>query len=114
MGRYVKRRRLPIEADMGEWAAKVGRSTRVLLGLERGESQGLNTVALVASALGVDAEVLFDILSSGSVGTDQQGAGYVAAPGVSAEQGVSNAELLAEIRRMRVDVEQIKRQIGGS
>ena len=65
LGRYVKRRRLPIEADMGEWAAKVGRSTRVLLGLERGESQGLNTVALVASALGVDAEVLFDILTVG-------------------------------------------------
>lgn len=64
LGRYVKRKRPLVEPDMTLWAAKVGRSSRVLLGLERGEQQGMNTVVLVAGALGVDPEELTRILSS--------------------------------------------------
>jgi hypothetical protein len=47
---------------MREWSAKVGRSTRILEGLERGEQVGPKTITLVADGLGIDPDVLFRIL----------------------------------------------------
>lgn len=48
-----------------EWAAKVGRSTRVLLGLERGEAQGKGTLALVEEALGWENGSAWQVLEGG-------------------------------------------------
>lgn len=47
-----KARRLAGRRNTNEWAAHVGRSSRVLLGLERGEPQGDDTLELVERALG--------------------------------------------------------------
>jgi len=72
LGRYVQRQRLRIEPDMHEWAGKVGRSTRHLEGLERGEQVGSKTIILVADGLGVDPDFMFAILESGVVGAGSQ------------------------------------------
>lgn len=52
-------------SDTKQWAEAVGRSTRQLLGLERGESVGPKTIEAVASTLGVAAWVLYDVLETG-------------------------------------------------
>ncbi len=45
------------------WAAKVGRSSRVVLGLERGEPAGDKTIRAVATALGLDTRPFYRILA---------------------------------------------------
>lgn len=52
-------------SDTDAWARAVGRSTRVLLGLERGEPQGIKSVERVAAVLGVSNLELLDILETG-------------------------------------------------
>lgn len=49
--------------DTKEWAEAVGRSTRQLLGLERGEPVGAGTINRVADALTLPASMLFAILA---------------------------------------------------
>lgn len=66
LGRWLASARL--QAGYGDtrvWAGTVGRSTRVLLGLERGESVGSRTLDAVADTLGVEPWVLIRILESG-------------------------------------------------
>lgn len=97
LGRYIQRQRLHIEPDMREWAAKIGRSTRVLQGLERGEPQGMNTVTLVAVALDVHPEVLFGILETGKTPGGQAT--------VPTEHDTAEllTQVLAEMRALRAD-----------
>jgi hypothetical protein len=53
LGRAVRSARLALGfSNSRVWAMKVGRTDRVLLGLERGEAVGPNTLALVENALG--------------------------------------------------------------
>lgn len=77
-----------------EWADKIGRSDRVLLGLERGESVGADTYAAVAAALGWSLDRLYSILAGepGNESADPD-------PGLAT---VSDDELAAEVlRRMK-------------
>ena len=65
LGREVQRARLAAGySDTAAWAERVGRSDRMLLGLERGERVGPKTLALVAAALGKDISWVYDILHS--------------------------------------------------
>lgn len=53
LGRAVHAARLRLgKADTNDWALTVGRSTRVVLGLERGEPVGRSTLTRVENALG--------------------------------------------------------------
>ena len=99
LARYVKNKRRAMKITMNEWAALVGRSTRTMQGLERGENQGPETYSLTAEALGLDPEVLFAILSSGVLPP------VAATPSTPAEQPApaqqpSVTELLARIERL--------------
>lgn len=68
LGRWVHDTRLQAGlSDMDEWARVVGRSTRQLRGLERGEPVGPKTIELVAEALGVEAWYLFGVLAEDEV-----------------------------------------------
>lgn len=65
LGQWVHDARMQVDGlrDMEAWAAAVGRSTRQLAGLERGESVGVGTLERVADALGVDQAMLFRVLT---------------------------------------------------
>lgn len=52
--------------DTTAWAAEVGRSTRMLLGLERGEPVGDETIERVAEALGWELSWAYQLLETGS------------------------------------------------
>lgn len=57
LGRVVRReRKLQGFRDTARWAAVVGRSSRSLLGLERGEAVGDETLELVSEALNKGAQ----------------------------------------------------------
>lgn len=63
LGRWIHDARIQGgTVDMNEWAERVGRSTRQLRGLERGESVGPKTIEAVANALGIEPWYLFAIL----------------------------------------------------
>lgn len=75
LGRLVRAAR--VKAGYGEsreWSARVGRSTRMLLGLERGEPVGDATLARVAESLGWPIERIYDTLgeTSASAKTQQE------------------------------------------
>lgn len=53
-------------SDTKRWAQVAKRSTRQLLGLERGEPVGSGTIETVGEALGVDSGELFAILEAGA------------------------------------------------
>lgn len=80
-------------ANTAKWADRVGRSDRVLLGLERGEAVGADTYAAVADALGWPLERIYSLL-------DQEDAQVrSASPTLTT---VSDEELAAEVlRRMK-------------
>lgn len=65
LGRWIYEARMqgPDDRDMDEWSKKVGRSTRALRGLERGEPVGPKTLELVADALGLEQWYLFGRLA---------------------------------------------------
>ena len=66
LGQWVATARLQAgHSDTQAWASRVGRSTRIVLGLERGESVGAKTLEAVALALGINQRVLYTILESG-------------------------------------------------
>lgn len=97
------------DRDMEAFAKRVGRSTRQLRGLERGEPVGPKTLELVAVALGISPWYVFSLLSD----PDFRGREPVTADAIAAkarrdselgEQPTSlsaynDDELLAEIRR---------------
>lgn len=66
LGEWIASARLQAgHSDTAKWAALVGRSTRITLGLERGEPAGAKTVEAVADALRVPNWLLFSILDTG-------------------------------------------------
>lgn len=97
--------------ELADWVAAVGRTDRVLLGLERGETVGDGTLRGIAHALGADLATLYSILSTGSVGPPGQDAGYVASPGERVASGVTDDEVLREIRAMRADMEGLRAEV---
>lgn len=101
LGRLVRQtRRARGLGKTAEWAAKVGRSDRVLLGLERGEAVGADTYAAVADALGVRVDFVYGALD----GVDVRLADYesIKSPTPPALTSVSDDELAAEVlRRMK-------------
>lgn len=103
-------------SDTTKWAARVGRSTRVLLGLERGEPVGAKTIEAVAEALGVANWAVFQVLTHGDATSDpwrqpdveearatyEEETGLLAHRQVSALDSFSDEELAEEVlRRMR-------------
>lgn len=65
LGRWVQTCRLARgHSDMDTWAQMVGRSTRQLQGLERGERVGPKTLENVAKALGVEVATIYEVLES--------------------------------------------------
>jgi hypothetical protein len=64
--------------DTAKWAARIGRSTRVLLGLERGEPTGGRTLLLVEEALGWPAGWTDRILTGQADGPPESSVGPVA------------------------------------
>lgn len=72
LGRAVHAERLRRGwSDTKEWAARVGRSTRVVLGLERGEPVGRSTLARVENALGWAPGRAWSILAGDGSVTEQ-------------------------------------------
>jgi len=71
LGRWVQEARMQVSdwRDMEGWARTVGRSSRQLRGLERGEQVGIGTIEAVAHALGVADWRLLDILRDPSART---------------------------------------------
>lgn len=111
-------------ADTGKWADAIKRSTRVALGVERGEQAGVNTYSAIEDALGWLRGTCYRILAGldpdevlrGTVGGDAQNAGrgtedHVNAPGDTVEAGITNEDLLREIVRSRAEFDQIRAEV---
>lgn len=64
---YRARRSIPSYQRTEDWADAVGRSSRVVLGLERGEKVGKDTLMRVEELLGWDADETFRILEGRSL-----------------------------------------------
>lgn len=101
-------------SDMKKWAAAVGRSTRMLQGLERGETVGAKTIEAIAEVLGVANWSLFSILDRGTAeevewsptNVREARARYESETGLEADDGettsltyISDEDLLAELER---------------
>lgn len=102
-------------SDTKRWAHVVGRSTRMLLGLERGEPVGAKTIEAISEALGVANWAVFEILDSGEpdsvswtdVQVEAARQKYETETGLEADGGggdgllwhFSDEELLEELRR---------------
>jgi len=121
LGRVVNRaRRAAGYADTEEWAALIGRSTRVALGLERGESAGRKTYTAVEEALHWHAGACYEILDgvdpAQAISPDVGGVtntlpGYVSAPGEPSEGGASESEVLRAIAAMRQDMQDMESRL---
>lgn len=101
--------------DTAKWAEAVGRSSRMLLGLERGEPVGAKTIEAIAEALGVANWSLFQVLDTGRRGdwgggddsqVDEARRRYEQETGLEADEGAadlmrmfSDEELLAEVAK---------------
>ncbi len=112
LGREVQRARMA--AGMGDtkaWVRAVGRSDRILLGLERGEHVGPKTLTLVAEALGWPTGKPYDILN-GRLAEQS----FVASPGPVAEQTVTEQAILDRLDEIAQRVAEIERRLpeGGS
>lgn len=102
-----------------DWVAQVGRSSRILLGLERGEQTGSGTLERIEDALGWPRGSTHRLLAGGvtdwrdlAVGGDgHTSPGYVSAPGERVESGASDSEVLRAIEQMREDVRAMERRL---
>lgn len=93
LGRWVlEARRRAGYADTKVWKQAVGRSERMLLGLERGERVGTGTIDAVASALNIEPGLLFGILESGEAAPSG-----AAAPTASKVPGSMAADMLVDL-----------------
>jgi len=119
LGRAVLRARLAAGFEDTEvWAQKVGRSTRTLLGLERGEkaSAGPKTLALVESALEWSSGTCDALLNTtaASVGPAGDDATYVSDVGPQpALSGVEDETLAEQIRAGLAAMQEMRRRHGG-
>lgn len=121
LGMFITRARLAAGyGDTGKWADAIGRSTRVALGVERGESAGVNTYTAIENALGwlegtcyriLGGMDLDEAIGTGSVGRDSEDDGYVAAPGERIEGGASDRAVLDAIEQMRQDVQAMEQRL---
>lgn len=112
-------------ADTGKWADAIKRSTRVALGVERGEQAGVNTYSAIEDALGWLRGTCYrilggldpdEVIGQGTVGGDAQDArrgteDHVNAPGETVESGITNEDLLREIVRSRAEFDQIRAEV---
>lgn len=65
LGKLIRRQRTRLRIDTDEWASLVGRTSRVLLGLERGEKTGEETLRRVEELLGWAEGSIESILAGG-------------------------------------------------
>ena len=72
LGRLVYTTRSELYPDTKRWASVVGRSSRMLLGLERGEPVGRGTLTKVAKALGWPQQFIWDYLEDPTATPPQQ------------------------------------------
>lgn len=94
LGHLVQAARLAEGWDTQEWSEIVGRSDRVLLGLERGEPVGQRTLRLIEDALGWDAGEASRALAGHADPPSQRARGGTASP-----EDLSDEQLLAEVAR---------------
>lgn len=112
LGVWVGRaRRAAGYADTLAWAEAVGRSSRVVLGLERGEPAGDRTLQGVARALDVQLRDLLEILHTGvQPSLSIVGAATTAPDAAAPEDDQPDLVALARrIRRLEQRVEQLER-----
>ena len=115
LGRVIGRsRRAAGYADTDKWASEVGRSTRTVLGIERGDSAGPKTYARIEELLGWYTGACYEFLdgvdpeqaiSSKAVGGDTQDEPqYVESPGERATEGMSDDDVLRRLEQMQEDI----------
>ncbi len=103
--------------DVVVWADRVGRSTRVIYGLERGEPIGAKTLLAVGEALGWSVEATYDALESGKLPTTF--GEVIETARAQTLKGASDFDLASELeRRFRernariAELEQVASQVG--
>lgn len=121
LGRFIGRaRRAAGFADTEKWAEKIDRSTRVALGVERGESTSAKTYEAIEAALGWHPGACFEVLDGVSpeeairglsVGGPEQDATYVEGPGPKVEGGASDDAVLRAIAEMRQDMQDMEQRL---
>lgn len=121
LGRVVNRARMAAGfADTEKWAERIQRSTRVALGVERGEAAGRKTYAAIEEALGWHPGACYEILDgvepAQAVSPDVGGVtntplGYVSGPGELAEGGADESEVLRAIAAMRQDMQAMEQRL---
>lgn len=99
-------------ADTRKWADTVGRSSRMLLGLERGEHVGPKTLTKVEDTLGWPVGWSHRILTGEVVGAPPEDEPFVRHKGGDAMSTVVMADLLLEIRELRREVNELRRDRG--
>lgn len=119
LGRIVRRERKEQGfRDTTKWAQVVGRSSRVLLGLERGEPTGEETLELVSEALNYDSQwaalILEDRRRTAPVGPGDDTLAFVAKAGDRpAGPTLTDEEVLALIRENRRLADELERRMTG-
>jgi hypothetical protein len=99
LGRRVNLARIKAGySDTQEWADAVGRSSRMLLGLERGEPVGSGTIDRVAITLGWNPEEPYDVLDGVEVPTWGRGGGEAVTSVGGADQDEPEFEFLTRVR----------------
>lgn len=125
LGRTIRRARKSSGfRDTTAWADKVGRSSRVLLGLERGEPAGEETLERIDEALGKPMGWCIRLLAAGgsedaahilelaarnparTVAPESEDAAFVPDNGgTPAMAGLSDEQLLAHIRELQSELD---------
>lgn len=101
LGRAVKRSRMnsPELSSTKIWAARIGRSSRTLLGLERGEPVGDATLFRIENELNWPEGYSWKILDGSAIREEAPSMAWIDEPEHIDLEQVSTAELLGEVAR---------------
>lgn len=97
--------------DTALWAKAVERSSRVLLGLERGEPTGRKTLSKIETVLGWPVGWSHRILAGEVVGPPPETGGYVTDATDRRPSQASNEDIMRMIDRARDDLEELRRMV---
>lgn len=103
--------------DMAKWATTVGRSTRMLLGLERGEPVGENTLELIEDVLQRPRGWASDVLSGkATVRPETETPSFVAKAtdqSLIRSRGSDEQGLWEEMARVRAEMDRLASEVAG-